>query len=81
MRVQNEYVTFNVFKAMKFPSYSKDCFRLNMIDRGVDEAFASSAFGDPLEESLVNSSNIQTPEAIDYLNLLNDVPRFDKTKR
>ncbi|PON66154.1 LOW QUALITY PROTEIN: hypothetical protein PanWU01x14_112050 [Parasponia andersonii] len=71
---------FNVFKEIKFPS-SKNYFCLDMIDRGVDKAFASSAFGEPLEESLVNSSNVQTPKAIDYLNLLNDVPRFDKMKQ
>ncbi|XP_052172163.1 uncharacterized protein LOC127788087 [Diospyros lotus] len=32
MRVQDQEVTFNVFKAMKFPNGVDDCFRLDVLD-------------------------------------------------
>ena len=32
MRVQDQEVTFNVFKAIKFPNGADDCFRLNALD-------------------------------------------------
>ena len=81
MRVQNEEVTFNVFKAMKFPSDFEDCFRIDLIDKVVDEAYGNTTIRDPLEDSLVNSSNVETLETMEYLNLLNYVPQFDKSKQ
>ena len=33
MRVQNEQVTFNFFKAMKFPSEEDSCFRIDTINQ------------------------------------------------
>ena len=32
LRVQEEEVAFNVFKAMKYPTASDSCFRLEMIE-------------------------------------------------
>ncbi|PON41035.1 hypothetical protein TorRG33x02_339040 [Trema orientale] len=68
MRVQNEEVTFNVFKIIKFPSDFEDCFCIDMVDRVVDEAYGNTTIGDSLEESLINSSNVETLEAKEYLN-------------
>ena len=52
MRVQDDEVTFNVFKAMRHPTESDACFLVETI-----EAIVSSQSGptDPLEASLVQS--------------------------
>ncbi|KAF7841888.1 uncharacterized protein G2W53_004186 [Senna tora] len=36
MRVQEEEVTFNVFKAMKLPREPEECFRVNVIESSID---------------------------------------------
>ncbi|KAF7841924.1 DNA-directed DNA polymerase [Senna tora] len=36
MRVQEEEVTFNVFKAMKLPGEPEECFRVNVIESSID---------------------------------------------
>ncbi|KAF7839815.1 uncharacterized protein G2W53_008297 [Senna tora] len=36
MRVQDEEVTFNVFKAMKLPGEPEECFRVNVIESSID---------------------------------------------
>ena len=52
MRVQNEQVTFNVFKAIKFPSEVDCCFRLDTIDQLVTQVFEQSHLKDSLEACL-----------------------------
>ena len=54
MQFQDQEVTFNVFKAMKFPNDSKDCFRVDTVDGCVDHAFLEDYPVDHLEKSLVN---------------------------
>ncbi|PON64738.1 hypothetical protein PanWU01x14_122130, partial [Parasponia andersonii] len=66
---------------MKFPSDCEDYFCIDMVDRMVDEAYGNTTIRDLLEDSLINSCNMETLEAKEYLNLLNVVPRFEKTKQ
>ncbi|KAF7800716.1 DNA-directed DNA polymerase [Senna tora] len=39
MRVQDEEVTFNVFKAMKLPGEPEECFRVNVIESSIDSHY------------------------------------------
>jgi hypothetical protein len=39
MRVSNQKVIFNVFKAMKFPTEEEECFSLKMVDTGQRKEF------------------------------------------
>ena len=39
LRINDEHVTFNVFKAMKFSFSSNTCFRIDAIDSVVDDKF------------------------------------------
>ena len=39
LRINDEHVTFNVFKAMKFPSSFDTCFRIDDVDNVVDDKF------------------------------------------
>ena len=49
LRINDEHVTFNAFKAMKFPSSSNICFRIDVVDSIVDDKFQDNKFEDPLE--------------------------------
>ena len=51
-RVQDEEVTFNVFKAMKLPEASDDVFRVDILDTVVAEI--SNIPADTLEACLVD---------------------------
>ena len=69
LRVQDDEVKFNVFKAMRHPTESDACFLVETV-----EAIVSSQSGptDPLEAILVQSDleNL-SEEAIEYVNLMN----------
>ena len=69
LRLQDDEVTFNVFKATRHPTQSDACFLAETI-----EAIVSSQSGptDPLEASLVQSAleNL-SEEAVEYVNWMN----------
>ena len=69
LRVQDDKVTFNVFKAMRHPTESDACFLVETI-----EAIVSSQSGptNPLEASLVQSdSETLSEKAAKYVNWMN----------
>ena len=39
LRIYDEHVNFNVFKAMKYSSNADTCFKIDAIDQFVDEKF------------------------------------------
>ncbi|XP_062089289.1 uncharacterized protein LOC133795851 [Humulus lupulus] len=49
MRVQDEKVTFNVFKAMRFPDEVEECSVVSVVDSLASREFETSNVGDPLE--------------------------------
>ena len=59
LRINDEQVTFNVFKAMKFPSSSDTCFRIDAIDSVVDDKFQENKFEDLLEGCIAQSKDAQ----------------------
>ena len=67
MSVQDQEVTFKVFKTMKFPKESYECFMLDILDKCVcfmldildecvDDKKSDGYFSDPLETTIVNSA-------------------------
>ncbi|PON81080.1 hypothetical protein TorRG33x02_231110 [Trema orientale] len=54
LRVQDEKVTFNVFKAIKYPCESDDCFRVDAMDKIIVESFKSEHSKEPLEACIVH---------------------------
>ena len=69
LTVQDDEVTFNVFKAMRHPTESDACFLVETV-----EAIVSSQSGptDPLEASLVESDlETLSEEAAEYVNWMN----------
>lgn len=76
MRVQDQEVTFNVFKAMQFPKEAEDCLRIDWVESAVNEFSEGNVYGDPLETTLVSSHATIYPDALEYLNMLNASPSF-----
>ncbi|XP_052198389.1 uncharacterized protein LOC127805674 [Diospyros lotus] len=80
MRVQDQEVTFNVFKAMKFPNGADDCFRLDALDTLM---FASPS---PKEDDLLQATltNLEAfdDEVEECYRLLDATPKIlaKKTK-
>ncbi|XP_062080295.1 uncharacterized protein LOC133785049 [Humulus lupulus] len=63
MRVQDEKVTFNVFKAMIFPVEVEECSMVSVVDSLASNEFETSNVDDPLERLLLfNSHNDEDEE-------------------
>ena len=62
MRVQDEQVTFNVFKAMKFPDYVEECSYVSVVESLAQEGLESKCFDDPLERILLFDSQEEEDE-------------------
>ncbi|XP_062094356.1 uncharacterized protein LOC133800415 [Humulus lupulus] len=58
MRVQNEQVTFNVFKAMRFPDEVEECFVVSVVDSLASKELENN-FDDPLERLLMFDSHAE----------------------
>ena len=57
LRINNEHVTFNVFKVMKFSFSFDTCFKIDAIDSVVDDKFLKNKFEDPLEGCIALSKD------------------------
>ncbi|KAJ8633020.1 hypothetical protein MRB53_026356 [Persea americana] len=60
MRVQDQEVTFSVFKAMKFPKEAEDCFRVDLVGEAVADVFNGICLSDPLEAALKFNKQYET---------------------
>ncbi|XP_062102938.1 uncharacterized protein LOC133813922 [Humulus lupulus] len=56
MRVKNEQVTFNVFKAMRFPNEVEECYVVSLVDSLASKELENN-FDDPLERLLMFDSH------------------------
>ncbi|XP_022880511.1 uncharacterized protein LOC111397759 [Olea europaea var. sylvestris] len=75
LRVQDEKVTFNILKAIKYPSKSDSCLRVDVVDHVVAESFYRLS-KDPLEICLVCPSAIkeEDPEVEHMVHYLEATP-------
>ena len=60
IRVQDEQVTFKVFKTHKFPSKDNCCFQIDTVDQQVDKVYKISHPKDPLKASLSKGESLDT---------------------
>ncbi|KAL8092004.1 hypothetical protein AgCh_034328 [Apium graveolens] len=71
MRVQDQDVTFNVFKAKKFPTKDEECLKVDLIDSAVTSELDHMLMSDALEKALVgdfDSDDEDGNEQVQYLN-------------
>jgi hypothetical protein len=76
LRLEDEQVTFNVFKSMKYPSESNSCFQIDIIDNLVVKSVAHEHLTEPLEACLVHSGSkiVENLEIEEYINYLESSP-------
>ncbi|PON54503.1 LOW QUALITY PROTEIN: hypothetical protein PanWU01x14_194620 [Parasponia andersonii] len=55
LRVQDKEVTFNIFKAIKHPCESDDCFRVDAMNNIVAESFKAEHSKEPLKACIIHS--------------------------
>ena len=54
LRINDEHVTFNVFKSMKYSSSADTCFKIDDINQFVDEKFQEYTWKDVLRNSRIS---------------------------
>ncbi|XP_073041944.1 uncharacterized protein [Primulina eburnea] len=84
LRMNDEKVTFNVFRSMKYPG-SSDCYRIDAIDDIVECSVQDTLIEDPLEKLLVNpksteSDREEVEECVNYLEGSKPLPRSVNSK-
>ncbi|PIN26423.1 DNA-directed DNA polymerase [Handroanthus impetiginosus] len=79
MRVQDQQITFNVFKAMKFPNESDECFSVSLVDNlAGNESIAKQPL-DPLECALLDLIDEENEDDLEVVKTL-DASKFFKLR-
>ncbi|PIN22518.1 DNA-directed DNA polymerase [Handroanthus impetiginosus] len=79
MRVQDQQITFNVFKAMKFPNESDECFSVSLFDNlAGNESIAEQPL-DSLERALLDLIEEGNEEDLEVVKTLN-ASKFFKSR-
>ncbi|XP_075475703.1 uncharacterized protein LOC142509842 [Primulina tabacum] len=85
LRLNDEKVTLNVFRSMKYPAGSSDCYRIDAIDDIVECSVHDNFIEDPLEMLLVNPKSTESDieeveECMNYLEGSKPLPRSVNSK-
>lgn len=73
-------MTFNMFKAIKFPKEFDECHRIDVVNAYVNGVSMENCSIDPFEDSIVNDAYVEKQESQDYVYFFNAAPRFDRSK-
>ena len=82
MKVQDQEVTFNIFKAMKFPNdeKEKEYFRIDILDNIIQDTDAMQLSTDKLEGCITNMTGSELDdEILECINNLSRPFRFKST--
>ncbi|PIM97585.1 DNA-directed DNA polymerase [Handroanthus impetiginosus] len=79
MRVQDQQITFSVFKAMKFPNKSDECFSVSMLVNLAGRKVMAERPLDPLECALLDLTEKEDKDDFEKVKAL-DASRFFKPK-
>ncbi|KAL8100532.1 hypothetical protein AgCh_032694 [Apium graveolens] len=74
MRVQDQDMTFNIFKAMKFPTEDEECLKVDLIDYAVTSKLDHMLLSDALEKALVGEFDSDDEDGNEKLQYLNASP-------
>jgi len=83
LRVQDEEVTFNVFKGMKYPSNHNECHYNDIIEKVMTEVFENEIPALPLEACLIHSATVtendfERRECANYLEATTSLPKYGR---
>ena len=56
MRVHDQEVTFNVFKAMKFPADEEECFLVDLVEQVINDEVQRRVVAKPLSSVITENS-------------------------
>jgi len=81
--VQDEEVTFNVFKAIKYPSNNNECYCIDIVDKVTTKIFEKNTPTLPLEACIIHSDiiteeNFERRECANYLEATTPMPTYGK---
>ncbi|PIN21773.1 DNA-directed DNA polymerase [Handroanthus impetiginosus] len=79
MRVQDQQITFNVFKAMKFPNESDECFAVSLFDNFAGNESIAEQPLDSLERALLDLIDEGNEEDLEVVKTL-DASKFFKSR-
>ncbi|PIN21854.1 DNA-directed DNA polymerase [Handroanthus impetiginosus] len=79
MRVQDQQITFNVFKAMKFPNESDECFSVSLFDNLAGKKSIAEQPLDPLERALPDLLDEDNEEDREVVKTL-DASKYFKSR-
>ncbi|XP_074342614.1 uncharacterized protein LOC141680228 [Apium graveolens] len=71
IRVQHRDVTFNIFNAMKFPTYEDECYKLELVHSVVNSELDQLLRPDTLERALIGKSDSEDEKGVEQLQFLN----------
>ena len=81
MSVEDQKVTFNLFKAIKNPNDCKTCFKVEAVEQGADYAVQCFTIHSLLEKALMNAIECLTNDEekdlrafLEYLDRLKEIP-------
>ncbi|KAL8108518.1 hypothetical protein AgCh_024828 [Apium graveolens] len=74
MRVQDQDVTFNIFKAIKFPTEDEECLKVDLINSAVTSELDHMLMSDALEKALVGDFDSDDEDGNEQLQYLNASP-------
>jgi len=79
--VQDKEVTFNIFKAMKYPTKNDECYHINIINKLTTEKFAEENPKFPLEACIIHlntitEENFERRECATYLQAKTPLPKY-----
>lgn len=80
MRVHDQEVTFNVFKAMKFPTDEEECFRVDLVNKVLNDEVESLVDNEPLRSVMAGNSELEDEEFEELVHFLDTTPQFKKLK-
>ncbi|PIN03167.1 DNA-directed DNA polymerase [Handroanthus impetiginosus] len=79
IRVQDQQITFNIFKAMKFPNKSDECFSVSLFDSFAGNESIAKQSLDPLERALLDVIDEENEEDLEVVKTL-DASKFFKLR-
>ncbi|PIN19118.1 hypothetical protein CDL12_08207 [Handroanthus impetiginosus] len=79
MRVQDQQITFNVFKAMNFPNESDECFAVSLFDNFAGNESIAEKPLDPLERALLDLLDKENEEDCEVVKTL-DASKYFKSR-
>ncbi|KAL6282531.1 hypothetical protein ACE6H2_013460 [Prunus campanulata] len=78
LRVQDQYVVFNLFEAEKRPNEQQECLRIDVVDSMIQDSFYANSYTDQLLRVLQGElgTDYEDEEVFEYIHALDSLPKL-----